>query len=77
MVPETPPKRIVYLTMAEFNAIGTGELEAGVIYNIALDTARTLSRAPIKAPKPWEKWTQHPKSPRPSHFKKARRQPGT
>ena len=32
---------------------------------------------PIKAPKPWEKWTQHPKSPRSSHFKKARRQPGT
>lgn len=34
-------------------------------------------RIPFKAPKPWEKWTQHPKSPRAAHFKKARRQPGT
>ena len=76
MIPGQDAPRIVYLTQAEFRCMPTGSFEVGVIYRVFMEP-RPPEPLPIRAPKPWEKWTQHPKSPRASHFKKARRQPGT
>lgn len=70
MVPES--KRIIYLSQEEFNSMPTGSLEVGVTYRISL-TSRPIPDIPIKAPKPWEKWKQHPKGPG-KHIKQAREQ---